>query len=463
MLLDPGAEHTIEVFASDRDSVDERLARNESSLRIALPDASFRDSLKAQIFHIRAGTVGDETRPGDPANYDVNWLRDGAYEVVALARFGEGELARRLSRRFATHDFFGGFGAEADAPGLAIWTLEEVSARLRDPEYDRSIWPHVLRKADLIEEMLDSEGKVFKPFSGPIVPRHRGQKYEELSLVAEPARNGLILGKMDNQRPIFYVNATAYLGLTRAAEVAKRVGRNDDARRFLDHARQLRMDWERALKTDPDRLNPRTRIAGLWPSGIVDQRRDTFQRLLEDSWKVRRGEDGSFEKRPAWTYFEVAEAHQWLLLGRPERAWLTLEWFWSHQTSPGLYTWWEGNGEENSFQLWPTSRGWVRPRHVTPHYWTAAEVAHLQLDMLAYETNAPGQTRVVIGTGVRPKWLDVPMSVNGLSLRSGVLDWAWDGETLTIDWRGQPGVEFAAGPAFPASTRIAVRTPVTSH
>ena len=48
----------------------------------------FADALRAQIVTLQTGLVGDETRPGDPLNYPLPWLRDGAYVVVALARAG---------------------------------------------------------------------------------------------------------------------------------------------------------------------------------------------------------------------------------------------------------------------------------------------------------------------------------------------------------------------------------------
>lgn len=456
--LEPGVEHTVDVIVGGPgDGRDHSPAEAGPDLRLELPDSRFRDSLEAQWFHLGAGLVGNETRPGDPANYPLNWLRDGAYVVAALARLGATGLAREFATPFAEHDFFGGFGAEADAPGLAIWALEEVSARLRDPAYDRWIWPHVSRKAGLIETMLASDRDLFAPFSGPVVPAHRDKSYGELAEVAKPARDGLIFGKMDFHYPILYVNSTVYLGLVRAADVAARVGRKTEADRFLELAGEVKAGWERQLETGPDRLNPRTTIAALWPSGIASDQRNVLEALLEESWKRNRTADGDFKDRPEWTYFEVAKAHQWLLLGRPERAWETLAWFWDHQASPGLYTWWEGDGEENSFELWPTVRGWTAPQHVTPHYWTAAEMVHLQLDMLAMEAVGDETTRIVIGAGLPPDWMGSPMSVERLALRSGKLDWAWDGEILVVDWDGDADVEFVPGPAFPASAPFEVR------
>ena len=421
LVLEQGVEYEIDVVAEAEPNDKVLQSQPESALEMDFPDKRFADSLLAQIFHLKAGLVGNETRPGDPGNYDVNWLRDGAYVIVALARAGELQLAKKLARSFATQDFFGGFGAEADAPGLAIWALEEISVRLRQPDYDQWVWPYVLRKTDLILEMLEADSKIYKDFSGPIVPSLRKKEYRYLSKIAGPAKDGLINGKMDNHHPIFYVNATAYMGLTHAAVLAERLGFHAKAIQLQNRARKLRDDWEQALETHPDRNNSRTLIGGLWPSKIIQNRQELYRALLEKQWLKNRTEGGDFVSFPLWTYFDVAEAHQWVFLGEPQRAWLTLDWFWRHQVSPGLYTWWEGKGEANSFHLWESVRGWHQPQHITPHYWTAAEIALLQLDMLAYEENEEKELTIVIGAGVPSDWLDKSFSARGLSLRNGIL------------------------------------------
>jgi hypothetical protein len=132
-----------------------------------------------------------------------------------------------------------------------------------------------------------------------------------------------------------------------------------------------------------------------------------------------------------------------------------LEWFWKHQASPGLFTWWEGKGEENTFNRWEQVRGWINPPYVTPHYWTAAEMAMLQLDMLAYLDESASEPTVVIGAGIPREWLDSAMSVRGLLLGVADIDWRWDGkEVHVIMKRGKAKVRL--GSAFPSGTRLIV-------
>lgn len=429
-----------------------RYETTRSGLELSLPDPRFAESLDAQVAHLMMGLVGRETRPGEPTNYPLAWLRDGAYTVVALARSGQLDLARQLVTYFAEHDFFGGFGPEADAPGLALWAIEEVSVRARDHEFDEWLWPHVFRKAEFILEMLEARQPIRQQVRGPIVPEHWNDP--ELSLVCEPARDGLIVGRMDHHRPLLFVNAVSYRGLLSAAALAERQEHRQDAARWRKRASELQQAWARAFKP-PESENERTYISGLWPTWVAAPERETFQHGLESKWKKLREDDGSYRETPLWTYFEIADAHQWLFLGQPDRTWATLRWFWDHQASPGLYTWWEGKGEENTFGLWEAVRGWVNPPHVTPHYWTAAEMLLLQLDVLAYVDEAAGEPIVVIGAGVPAEWLKLPLTVRGVSSRLGQIDWTWKDGTVGAVIRGAR-CKVRLGPAFAPDTRLQV-------
>jgi hypothetical protein len=422
---------------------------------LELPDGRFADSIDAQVAHLMMSLVGNQTRPGEPTNYPLAWLRDGAYVVVALARAGQLDRARRLSMDFAEQDFFGGFGSEADAPGLAIWALGEVAGLVRDPEYDRTIWPHVQRKADLIVEMLTTDKPVYKPFVGPVTPAR--VKEPDLTLVADPAADDLVIGKMDHHRPLLFVNAVSHLGLLEAATLAERVDRPAQASEWRARASRLQQAWQQAFRP-PHSNNERAYISGLWPTGIAAPMRDKFLEGLEERWRARRDEHGNFRETPAWTYFDVAEAHQWLWLGKQAQAWRTVRWFWDHQAAPGLYTWWEGEGEENSFGLWERVRGWVKPRHVTPHYWTAAEMLLLQLDMLAYTTRASNSPpTLVIGAGIPADWLKQSMSVADLHLREGDAAWRWDGRAMKVTLRSDTKLDVQLGPAFPTGTPLEIQ------
>ena len=203
------------------------IPRLSTELGLDLPDQRFAASLDAQAVHLLMSLVNNETRPGDPVNYPLTWQRDAAYIIVALARAGLTEQARELSYFLAENDFFGGFGSEADAPGLALWALYEAALYLNDPEFEQQMWPHIQRKAGLIEQLLTTEQPYYHDFVGPVVPQLAGDQTAEL--VADPARDGLIIGRMDHQRPLLYVNAVTFRGLQDAANIAERLGHPAEA------------------------------------------------------------------------------------------------------------------------------------------------------------------------------------------------------------------------------------------
>jgi hypothetical protein len=424
-----------------------------STAAVELPDPQFVASFNAQVAHLMMGLVRSETRPGDPVNYPLAWLRDGAYSVTALARAGQLDVAKQLAEYFAEHDFFGGFGPEADAPGLSLWAMEEVATRLKQPEFDHWLWPHVYRKAEFIGRMLAADRPVHELVFGPIVPAQLQRP--DLSLVCDPARQGLIVGRMDWHRPVLSISALSYRGLLSAAELAERVGQPEAATHWRAKAAALKRAWEAGFKP-PESEDEDTFISGLWPTGIARDVTGPYQQDLEAHWNKIRDAQGGFLQTPLWTYFDIAEAHQWLFLGRPERTWLTLRWYWDHQVSPGLYTWWEGSGEENTFHLWEQVRGWLKPPYVTPHYWTAAEMLLLQLDMLAYVDEPKGGTpSLVVGAGIPPDWCSHTMSVRGLPTRLGKIDWVWKDGQMAVTVHG-PHCVARLGPSFPSNTPLSV-------
>jgi hypothetical protein len=430
------------------------VSNTRAAIDLDVPDRKFIDSLNAQVAHLMMGLVGKETRPGEPINYPVSWQRDGAYTVVALARAGKIQEAKDLSNYFAENDFFGGFGSEADASGLSIWALEEVATRLKQPEYDQYIWPHVRRKAEFILEMMTTTKPILRPFTGLTVPKYK--ENPELNLVAEPARDDLIIGRMDWHRPLLFINAVSYRGLLDAASLANRLNQPADAQRWRDASAKLQQAWGKALQNPKEANNDRTYVSAIWPTWIGTHKQEEINQHLEQRWQKTRDESGNFRSIPLWTYFDIAEAHQWLLTDHPERSWATLRWFWNNQVSPGLYTWWEGNGEENTSNLWNNVRGWVKPPNVTPHYWTAAEMLLLQLDMLAYTDLATEQPTVVIGAGLSPDWLKHPINVGRLLMPNGAkLSWQWDGQQMRVKIIGEK-LNVRLGSIFPSGTPISI-------
>jgi hypothetical protein len=434
-------------------------------VEIDVPDRQFIDCLKAQTAHLMMSLVGRETRPADPVHMPISSHKEAAYIIAALASAGQLEVARQLSEYLAENDFSGGLGPEADAPGLAIWALRELSDRLQDPEYDRYLWPHIARKAGIIEEMLSAKDALYRSSGTPLVPARTGESYNWVNLLAKPARAGLIIGRAESQFPVLYVNATTYRGLLDAAALAEKAGQKELSSRWKSAAGRLNKSWEDAfLLLDQNALkfiqsiafmrwevkqlkvnvnNYLTYSNGLWPTGVAYSVRENYKKDLNRRWEPFRN--------------DPAETHQWLYLGEVDRVWKKLRWFWwpNTQESYGLYTWWEGQKERNTFPGWEKVRGWVNPDYVAPQFGVAARMLLLQLEMLGYLDRRSAQPVIVIGQGVPEEWLNHPLRVKGLALPRRTVDWSWEPGVVRVRIHGEKA-PVVLGPSFPPETKIEI-------
>ena len=420
-----------------------------------VPDKRFEESLKAQVATLMMGYIGRQTGPGEPINYPLAWERDGAYSLMAMAKCGQLQTARELSVYFAENDYFGGFGAEGDAPGSAANALIELACLFNDPQYFQWLWPHIVRKMALIDEMANAKGALHKEYVGPLVPYLMADARRHQQ-IAQAARDGLIEGSMDLHFPTLYITAISHRGLIQAARLATTLGKTAEASDWKAKADKLRTAWVAAFgskKYD----NERNFMIAVWPSWIVNKDFKPFVDAIE-ARRASEWENGQLKKRPLWTYFNVSQAHQWLFLGRPERTWETLNYFFGHQCAPGLYTYWEGNGEENSFKQWEHYRGWLKPRYVTPHYWTASEMLHVQLDMLAYVDESGAEPVLVVGGGVPREWAGQSMKVKGFHTKIGRVDWQYTGDNkMVVDFYTKGQYTVRPGPGFDKNIEVTVK------
>ena len=411
--------------------------------RLALPDPRMQASMNAQISHLMMSLVDDETRPGDPALFYRAWHRQGAYITAALARAGDPKVGRVLSQFLATHDFAGGSGPEADAPGLAIWALTESAGYIADPVHDDWLWPHLLRKVGRIEEMMAARSPIVESYTVPAPHDFQHLRQTRTAVLAQPARDGVIVGRVGEDWPVRYVNAVSYRGLLAAAEFAERLGKRHYAARWRTEAQSLQESWMRQF---PDG----TQDGGASPTGL---------RSLVGS-ALRKHQLG----QPMVTYRpteergtvtgQLAQAHQALRSGRPEVVWSTLHHAWSRQASPGLYTWDSARSITDELaDGWQYARGWHNELAVTPDYETAALLLLLQQDMLAYVDETAAVPSVVIGAGITSAWLAQPMAVSNLAIPGGTITWQWDGHVMRVTLRG-PSRHIRLGPAFPAGTEV---------
>lgn len=402
-------------------------------IKLDVPDERFRDAFYAQLAHLYMFTVYDSPRIC-PISYPIWWLRDGAYVICALDKGGFHEFAERACKNVMHRDAFGGFGSEGDGPGEAIWMLTEHYLLTQDNAYLKEVYPHILRKTELIMRMRRAKEPV-RLFTEFCLPRHALSADTDILCLA--ARDGLINGRMDHGLPVFWVSGFSYLGLMRAALCARVMDDVKTAQKLEDEAGDLRKAIEKAAVREFGK-NPRDVTSALWPTLWASKADPLIRERFQDFWNRVRFKSGNYSPEKLWTYFEAGQAHNYIFLGDREKAWVSIEHFLSNHIAPGLYTYNEGSGDENSFCLWQHTRGWDRIRYVTPHGWTAAELLMLLRDCMVYES---GES-LVIGAGVPESWVKSgkPFGISNVPTYFGKISWIFypDDERLETDVERPP-------------------------
>lgn len=427
---------------------------SDSVFHFSLPDKTFEDSLRAQIAHLQMGIVGLQTRPADPISFPQTRQQEGAYITAALAQAGNLQTAKTLALYLAENDFPGTEGPEADMPGLTLWALNEVSSRAADADFNQKIFPHIKRKVAIIETMRTSDHDTYAPIQGNLIHELSNQSYLTLALLSQTGKKGLVKGKVAGELRTLYASGISYRGLLSAAALAQRTNHLDEANSWRESAEKLfnasKKEIEEAFKSDSWIFS-----TGIWPTQIVVPYIELYKDKLEERWKNTRRSDGGFQYELDSSHFAIAEAHQFLMINRDDLLWQTLNWFWNHQSSPGLYTWGKKIGLTEDYFNWETVRGWDKPKEVTPDYGAAAQMLLLQMDMLAYLEQSQGSPVIIIGAGLKKSWLDQPMSVKQLSLPYRTVDWEWDGKIMRVTIQGEPAA-VKLGSVFPAETIIEI-------
>ncbi|REE91586.1 hypothetical protein A8990_10494 [Paenibacillus taihuensis] len=403
---------------------------DQNRIKLDLPDRRFQEAMLAQLTHLYMFTVEAEPRI-TPISYPLWWLRDGAYILAALGKGGFQPFNDRATRAVAHRDAFGGFGAEGDGPANGIWMISEHYLLTRDKEYLKDMYPHIVRKAELIRSMRHTDVPI---------KRHNDNRTPEMLLRAESdmmciaSVDGLIVGRMDHSHPGFWINGHSYMALKRAAMCAKELG--IEGAWFDDEAEDLHQAILRKAENDFGE-NPRDYNSVFWPTGWGDTSDPHLIAGMDKFWNEERFPGGKHAPEPLWTYFEAGQAHNLLLMGRADRAWVSIEHFLNNHTAPGLYTYHEGCDDENSSLQWQRARGWDLIRYVTPHGWTAAEVFLLLRDCLAREKG----DSLIIGSGIPESWLTESFSVRGMPTYFGQLSFEYsaDDRSLSATVERAPG------------------------
>jgi hypothetical protein len=387
-------------------------------MEIQVPDKRFYDMFHAQMLHMLMMITGDDVRI-ETSFYPLFWLRDGVYIINALEKGGYDDLAEKALKRIINGDFYGGFGSEADAPSEGIWALAEHYFYRRDRQWLAQVYPAIHRKADWIERMMTADETIYDYSTEMVASFIRASMAN--GLVCHPIKDGIIQGNMDHHIPYYWINCWAVYGLRLSVICAEELGFKEDAAKYAKLAKKLHKNlmeyFPKNFRETPVSQGIYSFGVALWPTHTFDT--ETVREEFDTWWNTWRCPKGKYNAAFDWTYFEAAQAHNYLFLGEVERFHIILNRYYQHQDVPGLYGYNEGKnainadgspvyaGQDWGFGNILDYRGWDNFVCNMPHNWVSSELYLMMRDALLFEEDET----LVIGAGIPKDWTEIGKTV----------------------------------------------------
>ena len=391
------------------------------------PAAAFARTVRSNVGWILVNRDGPAIQPGS-RSYSRSWIRDGALTSAALLRLGHESVARDFLTWFAPFQFDDGKvpccvdrrGAdpvpENDSHGELLYLAGEYYRFTGDRATIATVWPHLAKAAAYIETL---RAKRRTPeYAAPDKRIFFGLLPESIShegYSAHPVHS-------------YWDDFWAVRGLSDAADLARALGRDADARRFAASRDEMRADVHASIRrviasrgidfvpgsaelADLDAtsttiaLSPGEEQSRLPPRELAQ----TFEKYW-DSFRARRaGTDG----QEAYTPYEWRTVGAFIRLGWRERAKELADFLFADRRPAEWNQWAE--------VVWRDAR---RAKFIgdMPHGWVGSDYIRSLLDFFAYERAEDGA--LVLGAGVPLDWVRAPggVSVRGLRTRWGRLD-----------------------------------------
>ena len=388
--------------------------------------AAFARTVRSNVGWILVNRDGPAIQPGS-RSYSRSWIRDGALTSAALLRLGHESVARDFLTWFAPFQFDDGKvpccvdrrGAdpvpENDSHGELLFLAAEYYRFTGDRATIESVWPHLARAASYIDTL---RAKRRTPeYSTPDKRIFFGLLPESIShegYSAHPVHS-------------YWDDFWALRGLSDAADLARALGRDADARRFATSRDEMRADVHASIRqviasrgidfvpgsAELADLDATSTTIALAPGGEgkrlpARELARTFERYWESFLARRAGTDG----QEAYTPYEWRTVGAFVRLGWRERAKELADFLFADRRPAAWNQWAE--------VVWRDPRA-AKFIGDMPHGWVGSDYIRSLLDFFAYDGE---DDSLVLGAGVPADWARAPggVSVRGLRTRWGRLD-----------------------------------------
>jgi hypothetical protein len=366
------------------------------------------DTLRTATAHMLISRIGPRLQPGT-RSYARSWIRDGAMISEGLLRMGREDVVRDYVDWYAPFQFKDGMvpccvdsrGSdpvpENDSHGELIFNIAELYRYDGDKAFLQKMWPHVVGAFDYMEKLRLSERT-------------------EANRARNPAFYGMMPVSISHEgysaKPMhsYWDNFWALRGYKDAVEIAKWLGKPEDAKRFAASRDQFRDDLYASLQSaaklhkidylpgsaELGDFDPTSTTIALAPGGEqgrlpADLLRNGFERYWREFVQRR---DGKREWKD-YTPYEWRNVAAFVRLGWRERAWEAIEFFFKDRAPQAWNQWAE-----------VVSHTPRKPFFVgdLPHAWVASDFVRSTLELFAYTREMDDS--IVLAAGVPADWLD---------------------------------------------------------
>jgi hypothetical protein len=372
-------------------------------------DPRIGDTIRTSVAYMLIHRDGDALQPGS-RSYERAWIRDGALMAATLLRLGHAGDAKRFAEWFANYQYEDGKvpccvdrrGAdpvpENDSHGELIYLAAEIWRLSQDRAFVERMWPHVDAAARYIGKLRAENHGAFE------------------GLVTESISHE---GYSSKPMHSYWDDAFALQGLQDAAVLARAAGLDARAAELDASATSMRRDFAASIRRtidehhidyvpgcaelgDFDATSTAIAVSPLNLTSLLPEPelRRTFARYLASLQMPR----------PDYTPYEMRIIGALIRLGDRRAADSLIDRFLNDRRPAA----WNGWGEV--VRTDPRAPGFIGDM---PHAWVASDFIRSMLDAVAFER---GDGTLVIGAGVPPSWLAMPLHVGPLPTSHGTID-----------------------------------------
>jgi len=395
--------------------------------------ASFANTLRSNVAWILINRDGPAIQPGS-RSYSRSWIRDGALTSAALLRLGHEAVVRDFLKWFAPYQFEDGKvpccvdrrGAdpvpENDSHGELLFLAGEYYRFTHDRAAIEDVWPFLSKAAGYIDTL-----------------RHQ-RRTSRYSQGTERIFFGLLPESISHEgysaHPVhsYWDDFWAIRGLSDAVELARALGREQEAARFALSRAELRDDLHASIRrviasrgidfipgsADLADLDATSTTVALSPGeeqSRLPQRE--LARTFEKYWESFRARRAGTDGQEAYTPYEWRTVGAFVRLGWRERAKELMDFLFADRRPAAWNHWAE--------VVWRDPRA---PKFIgdMPHGWVGSDFIRSLLDLFAYDRDE--DDALVLGAGIPGEWLRAAggVSLSGLRTRWGKLNLVVRGE-----------------------------------